>query len=329
MFVGTCTAAVAGSQSVLDPESSFFKAPVPAKGSRPQQQSHTPIAPSTLEEAETTTTTQYVKMPGVETPSVKPEKKTKVAAKGSNGPGLISGVDDKFKSAGSGIKSAGSGIVGGTKSASGQVVKGAKAAGEGIASSTKKVGDGIANGSKKVSGGIASGAKASGAFFAKGAHVMGSGFKAATASIPGFGHGKKTPKQEVIISRNIVEPSKEQQDLAAADKPLGAQPVAQTQPQPANPKVAQVKPEKAQKLPELKREKVKNPDNQLVHEKVKKLPSDELVHEKVKKLPGDELAASPGIVGKTMNKLTFWKHKQNGPSVQATASKDDPAKIVR
>ncbi|CAN5447178.1 hypothetical protein BH10CYA1_BH10CYA1_44560 [soil metagenome] len=154
IIAATSTAALANNLgspgSALDPNN--YVAPPVSKATIKTPRPDTP-AGEPQEEIQSTTT--FVTMPGFETPGEKAaqpthQKAAKVKAEPSedDGNGLLSGVNDKFKEAGSGIAS-------GTKAAGGSMKKGTKA----------------------VGGGIASGAKASGSFFMKGARAIGSGTK--------------------------------------------------------------------------------------------------------------------------------------------------------
>lgn len=148
LLAGTCTVALAApNQSLLDPNNYVAPATPKAKATK-QPPAATPAA---IPEEQSTTT--FVTIPGSEFADGKPAKASKTAkakaAPDSDGGGLLSGVNDKFKSASSGL------------------VSGTKAAGGHMVSSTKKVREGIATG-----------AKASGNYFMKGAKVIGHGIKA-------------------------------------------------------------------------------------------------------------------------------------------------------
>jgi hypothetical protein len=177
IFAATCTAALANNPgspgSSLDPNNY-----VPSPTSKLLNKAPKSQAPAGEPQEETQSTTTFVTMPGFETPAEKNAAKAKPTAV-DNGSGLLSGVNDKFKSAGSGV-------VSGTKAAGDHVVKGTKA----------------------VGGGIASGAKASGSFFMKGARAIGSGTKkmgSKVAVIPkAIGHGAKAAGDNIKDGTHAV-----------------------------------------------------------------------------------------------------------------------------
>lgn len=148
IIAATSTAALANNVgspgSALDPNN--YVAPVAPRAAKAPRD--TSLGGEQQEEVQSTTT--FVTMPGFETgeaATAKGPKPGKVKS-APDGDGLLSGVNDKFKSAGSGL-----------------------------ASGTKAAGDSMKKGTKAVGDGIASGAKASGSFFMKGARAIGSGTK--------------------------------------------------------------------------------------------------------------------------------------------------------
>jgi hypothetical protein len=185
IIAATSTAALAANNlgspgSALDPQNYV---PPPVSRVHPVKSAN----PAGEPQEETQSTTTFVTMPGFEpkeekaiVKAAKGEKQAKVkSAPEANGDGLLSGVNDKFKSAGSGIAS-------GTKAASDQVAKGTKAVGEGIAN----------------------GAKASGNFFMKGARAIGSGTKkmgSKVAVIPhAIGQGAKAAGDNIKDGTHAV-----------------------------------------------------------------------------------------------------------------------------
>lgn len=161
LFVGTTSAAIAGTQSMLDPYATIAP-PKPAK----KRKAAPPAAAKAP--AEPVTSTTYVTMPMPPEPQGKKAGKgeEKVAGNGDGEGGVMAGMKDIQESCTKTVKAAGSGIVNGTRSAGSKLVEGSRA-----------VGGGIASGSKKIGSGIASGARSSGAVFAKGARAIGTGFK--------------------------------------------------------------------------------------------------------------------------------------------------------
>lgn len=148
LFVGSATAANAGSKSMLDPYASF-QPPEPVKKKA--------VAKPGQEIEPTHTSTTYISMP---MPQEAKAKKAKVeSAKVKESP-----VASKADS-GDGIAATS--------------MNGVKAASSKIVESSKVVGGGIASGTKKIGGGIATGAKASGGYIMKGAKAIGHGFSVA------------------------------------------------------------------------------------------------------------------------------------------------------
>ncbi|HEY9730438.1 MAG TPA: hypothetical protein V6C89_00910 [Drouetiella sp.] len=225
IIAATSTAALASNLgspgSALDPNN--YVAPVPTKPVK------APRADSSLggEPEEVQSTTTFVTMPGFESNEPTAQKAAKAKpAPTSDGNGLLSGVNDKFKSAGSGIAS-------GTKAAGDSMKKGTKAVGDGIASGAKASGNffikgarAIGTGTKKMGSKVAQGAKAAGDTVKDGTHAV-------ADKLPFTGGGKsdklETPK--AVASK----PAPKQEDLKPAD---GGDKI-----EPAQPQVADVKPE--------------------------------------------------------------------------------------
>ncbi len=226
LLASSCTLAMAGNpnQSLLDPYN-YVQAPAP-KAAKGQKQAP-PQAPAVVPQDENqATTTTFVTMPGSEF-SDSPDKGKAPKASGGSSGGMLSGVNDKFKSASSGL-------VSGTKAAGGHVVSGTKAVGEHVASSTKKVREGIATG-----------AKASGTYFMKSAKVIGDGIKATgakvkdgtgamgskVAAIPHalpFGHGPKTQVKDEHLASKKEDVKVE--DVKVAEKPPAPTPAPEAKP---------------------------------------------------------------------------------------------------
>jgi len=225
LLIGTSTAALADpSTSALDPYP-FFQAPKNTPGYAPSGKGK--AAPRAAEGAsaqqEQEPSTTYVTFtPDGDKSAQKGDKAAKGAKPAADGAstGLLSNVNDKFKSAGSGL------------------VSGTKGAGAKMVESSKAVGEGMASGTKKMREGIASGAKASGDFFMKGARAIGHGFKATgekmkegteavggkVASLPKLG-GKKDEKAPAAAPA-------QHESAEVASKPVRTQ-AAQAQPKVA------------------------------------------------------------------------------------------------
>jgi len=172
LFVSSTAAAFAGSKSMLDP----YCAVQPPASKKPKQ-----AARQGQQDTAESTHTTYISMPMPNDPQQKKAGKLSLFSHHPKEPkeqkqeAVAEAKPEKHDSGEPGIaaksiasvKSAGSGIVGGTKAAGSKIVEGSKAVGGGIASGTKKIG-----------GGIASGAKASGGYLMKGVTAIGHGFKA-------------------------------------------------------------------------------------------------------------------------------------------------------
>lgn len=147
MFVGSATAANAGSKSMLDPYAAF----------QPPEAVKKKTTSAKQQEEATHTSTTYISMPMPQEAKAKKAKvegakvqQTPVARKSDSGDGIAATS------------------LNGVKAASSKIVEGSKAMGGGLASGTKKLG-----------GGIATGAKASGGYIMKGAKAIGHGFSVA------------------------------------------------------------------------------------------------------------------------------------------------------
>ncbi len=232
IIAATTTAALANNLgspgSALDPNNyvappvskATIKPPPPA-GGEPQE--------------ETQSTTTFVTMPGFETPGEKPaqpghQKAAKVKAPGGDDGGLLSGVNDKFKEAGSGIAS-------GTKAAGDSMKKGTKAVGGGIASGAKASGSffmkgfsAIGEGTKKVGSKVAAGAKAAGDTVKDGTHAV-----ADKLPFTGGGKSDKSDKSDKIEAPKAIadKPTLKQEDLKPAGEAASEVPKVAAKPVPA------------------------------------------------------------------------------------------------
>ncbi len=307
IFAATCTAALANNPgspgSSLDPNNY-----VPSPASKLLNKAPKSQVPAGEPQEETQSTTTFVTMPGFETAAEKNAAKIKPAP-GDNGSGLMSGVNDKFKSASSGV-------VSGTKAASDHVVKG-----------TKAVGDGIANG-----------AKASGNFFMKGARAIGSGTKkmgSKVAVIPkAIGHGAKAAGDNIKDGTHAVADrlpftgksgTKGDELKSVASK---QESVASKQ-EPVVPKQEPVVPK--QESVASKQDDVKP----VANAKADELAKFAAIPESKKQLPGAVKAEKtkevtfgpkPGIVGKTfgtIGKLNVF-HKKGAPAVNVETAGKTP-----
>lgn len=246
IIAATSTAALASNLgspgSALDPNN--YVAPVPTKAVK------TPRADSSLggeQQEEVQSTTTFVTMPGFESNEATAQKPGKAKpAPAGDGSGLLSGVNDKFKSAGSGIAS-------GTKAAGDSMKKGTKVVGDGIANGAKASGNffmkgarAIGTGTKKVGSKVAQGAKAAGDTVKDGTHAV-------ADKLP-FTGGKsdKLEAPKAVASK----PALKQEDLKPADSGEQAQ-----APQPP---IAAVKPE----VHITKEEKIKQDKMKLVTEDI-------------------------------------------------------------
>jgi hypothetical protein len=291
IIAATSTAALANNLgspgSALDPNN-YVAPPVSRtaiKAPRPDTAAGEP-----QEEIQSTTT--FVTMPGFEAPGEKVEKsaqkpgKVKAAPSADDGNGLLSGVNDKFKSAGSGI-----------------------------ASGTKAAGDSMKKGTKAVGGGIASGAKASGSFFMKGARAIGTSTKKVGSKVA---QGAKAAGDTVKDGTHAVadklpftggKSDKEEQPKAvAAAKPsedLKHEPVAQA-------KQEDLKPAGAPQ-PKL----AATPKNMIL--------KTETTTPKSMILKTEDTSNKTGIVGKTLGTFgklnVFHKKNQVAPVGVSTAGK--------
>lgn len=238
IIAATSTAALANNLgtpgSALDPNN--YVAPVQSRTTKAPR-SDASLGGEAQEEVQSTTT--FVTMPGFESgeaPAQQAKKPTKVkAAPSGDGDGLLSGVNDKFKSAGSGIAS-------GTKAAGDSMKKGTKAVGDGIASGAKASGNffikgarAIGTGTKKMGSKVAQGAKAAGDTVKDGTHAV-------ADKLPFTGGGKS---DKLVAPKAVAsKPAAKQEDL----KPAGNSELLDgAQPQPA-----QVKPEAHGLKPEPK-----------------------------------------------------------------------------
>lgn len=206
---------LAGSQtSLLDPYQ-YIQAPQ----KKDKQAKKDPASAAAPAEEQPTTTATYVTMPA-------PEGEGKGVA-GKAG-GIISGVNAKFKAAGSGI-------IDGTKHAGAKITTV-------FGGSGKQMGDGLSNGTKKVGSTIANGAKASGGYFMKGARVIGHGLKSTgekmkegtsavgskVAGLPGAFHHKEKSLVATQQNQNGAAHSDETKSLAAKQTGI-AIPAAKTE----------------------------------------------------------------------------------------------------
>ncbi len=230
IIAATSTAALANNLgspgSALDPNN-YVAPPV----SKATIKAPRPDSPNGEPQEEIQSTTTFVTMPGFETPGEKaalpPHQKAakvKAAPSADDGSGLLSGVNDKFKEASSGIAS-------GTKAAGDSVKKGTKAVGEGIASGAKASGNffmkgarAIGSGTKKVGSKVAAGAKAAGDTVKDGTHAVADklpftgGGKSDKIEEPKALADKPTPKQDDLKPAGVegVEPAKVAAKPAAA-----------------------------------------------------------------------------------------------------------------
>lgn len=221
IIAATTTAALANNLgspgSALDPNN-YVAPPV----SRSAIKAARPDSPSGEPQEETQSTTTFVTMPGFETPAEKAaqpaghQKAAKVKAPSDADGGLLSGVNDKFKEAGSGIAS-------GTKAAGDSMKKGTKAVGEGIATGAKASGSffmkgarAIGESTKKVGSKVAASAKAAGDTVKDGTHAV-------ADNLPFT--GKKSDKSDKIETPKALadKPTLKQEDL----KPAGDGAVAE------------------------------------------------------------------------------------------------------
>ncbi len=232
IIAATTTAALANNLgspgSALDPNN--YVAPPVSKATIKAPRPDT-AAGEPQEEIQSTTT--FVTMPGFETPSEKAaqpanKKAAKVKTPSDDGNGLLSGVNDKFKEAGSGIAS-------GTKAAGDSVKKGTKAVGGGIASGAKASGSfflkgarAIGEGTKKVGSKVAAGAKAAGDTVKDGTHAV-------ADKLPFTGGGKSDKSDKIEAPKALADkPTLKQEDLKpAGDAAAVEEPKVAAKPAPA------------------------------------------------------------------------------------------------
>ncbi|MBS1955376.1 MAG: hypothetical protein JST89_14420 [Cyanobacteria bacterium SZAS-4] len=226
IIAATTTAALANNLgspgSALDPNN--YVAPPVSKATIK------PAAPAGEPQEETQSTTTFVTMPGFETPGEKPaqpghQKAAKVKSPGGDD-GLLSGMNDKFKEAGSGIAS-------GTKAAGDSMKKGTKAVGEGIASGAKASGSffmkgfsAIGEGTKKVGSKVAAGAKAAGDTVKDGTHAV-------ADKLPFTGGGKSDKSDKIEAPKALADkPTLKQEDLKPASDGAAEEPKVAAKPAP-------------------------------------------------------------------------------------------------